>query len=100
MGILNNELEDKLLQLPDEVAQAKADWEMATLLREKTEAKLYLMFRVQYPEATATELKARINNSEDRSMAVENEVQREQIYNAKYETLMALKRQASLRTAY
>ncbi len=100
MGILNTDIEDALIQLPDQVADCLLQWRKATLDREKTEANLYLVHKAEHPEATSTEIKARINSSDARYNAFMLEAQRESEYNAKYETLMAFKKRADLRTAY
>lgn len=92
---------DQILETyPDIVAQAKAQWQTATLRREEMEAKLYREFKQIGPEFTATEIKALINSDARRSQAVEVEISFEQVYNAKYETLMCAKKDAQLRTAY
>lgn len=99
-GQQNIQLEEALEKLPEIVSQCLLNWRKATLDRERIEATLYLVFRGDNPERTATELKALINKSDERYEAVLAEISFESIYNAKNETLLAAKKLASLRTAF
>lgn len=94
------DIESRLDALPDEVADAKAQWQKSTLLRELEEAKLYRVIKAENPDRTATEIKHLINEAKERYDAVMIEISFEQIYNSKYEILMALKTKAKLRTAF
>jgi hypothetical protein len=94
------DLEKQLTELPDLVAQCLLDWRTSTLERERIEAKLYLGIKAKYPDEKAADIKARLNESDERYRAVLLEITQESIYNAKLETLMAAKKLASLRTAY
>ena len=89
-----------LLNFPDLVADALIKWREATLAREKTEALLYLSFKGQDTDRSATEIKAMINSSESRFKDVLTEIQAEGEYNRLYEKLLGAKKIASLRTAY
>lgn len=99
-GQQNSQIEETLERSPDEVAKALFEWRRATLDRESLEARLYLRFKAQNPDITATELKARVNESDERYQAVLQEITLESTYNAKQETLLAAKKIASLRTAF
>lgn len=96
----NDDLVEQLSNLPEIVSQCLLNWRKATLDRERVEAKLYLQFKAEGAEKTATELKAMINDSDERYQAVLTEISFESVYNAKNEGLLAAKKLASLRTAY
>lgn len=98
--MLKSNIETILDNYPEAVAKAKAQWQKAGLDREKVEAGLFIRYRLENPQSTATEIKALINNSNDRYEAVLQEISFEMAYNALYETLMAAKVDAKLRTAY
>jgi hypothetical protein len=99
-GNNNAGIEKTLEDFPDIVAQALLRWRKSTLDREKVEAMLYLKFKAESGDRTATELRALINNSDERYEAVLQEISFESVYNAKNETLLAAKKLASLRTAF
>lgn len=97
---MNSSLEEALEKLPEEVARALLNFRKATLDRERLEANLYLTFKSQGPDLTATEIKAKVNASQERYEAVLAEIAFESVYTAKEQTLMAKKKEASLRTAF
>ncbi len=97
---MNSALESALEELPQQVADALLEWRKATLSRERLEAITYLNFKSEFPDMTATEIKAKVNSSQERYDAVLKEVTFESIYKAKEETLLAKKKEASLRSAF
>lgn len=96
----NNDIDQALETLPDQVADALTAWRMATLEREKTEALLHLKFKGEDKERTATEIKAMVQSSGARDIAVVKEIKAEGQYTLLMERLMAAKKRASLRTAF
>lgn len=95
-----DQIEDQLDKLPDAVADALSVWRIATLQREKIEAMLHLKFKAGEGKLTAGDLKAAINNNQERYDMMLKEIVAESQYNRLYERLLAVKRRASLRTAY
>lgn len=85
---------------PELVAEAKEQWQKATLDREIVESALYMKFKHLDLDRSATELKHLVNADPLRRDAVLVENSFERQYNAKYETLLCAKKDASLRTAY
>ena len=100
MGILNTDTEEALESLPDLVADALEDWRRATLMREKEEALLYLRFKGEDNERSATEIKALVHSSDSRYLACLDELKAESKYERLYERLMSKKKIADLRTAF
>jgi hypothetical protein len=96
----NVDIEASLQELPDVVAKCLLNWRKATLDRERLEATLYLNFKAEWENLTATELKAKVNASQERYEACLSEVSMESIYQAKNETLLSMKKLAGLRTAF
>lgn len=92
-------LEEELESLPDQVAAFLEVWRLKTLEREKTEALLYVQFKGEDKERSATEIRALINASEGRYRAVLDELKSEAQYQKVYERLMAKKLVARLRVA-
>lgn len=99
-GSQNQHLEEQLETLPEIVGQALLQWRKSTLDRERLEASLYLKFKVEYPNSTATEIRAMVNANDERYSAVLTEASFESQYTIKLETLMAAKKLSSLRTAF
>lgn len=93
-------IEHILEAFPDKVADALIEWRQSSLMREKEEALLYLNFKGQDTERSATEIKAMVNSSEGRYQAVLRELRAEGEYNRLYEKLLGAKKIASLRTAF
>lgn len=85
---------------PDLVADAQMDWEKKTLEREKEEALLYLNYKGQDKERTATEIKALVNSDKKRFDAVLAEIESKGNYTRLYETLLSAKKNASQRVAF
>lgn len=100
MSAGNLDVEEALDKLPDEVATALSKWRIATLARETKEALLYCKYKGEDKERSATEIKALININQDRYNYVMEEIKAEAIYKQLEERLMAMKKRASLRTAY
>ena len=100
MGILNDDLDKSLEDLPDKVADALEAWRRATLEREKTEALLHLRFKADEVKHTQDDLKAFIRASEERFEACLTELKAEAAYERLYERLLSFKKRADLRTAY
>lgn len=93
-------IEETLLDLPDQVAAALMSWRIATLDREKVEALLFASIKGQDPAKSATEIKSTIQANGERYTAVLNEIKAEANYTRLYEQLLSAKKRASLRTAY
>lgn len=100
MSLGNSDIEQSLDTLPDQVASALERWRISTLDREKCEALLYAQFKGEGKDRTATEIRSLIHADERRYNAVLDEIKMEASYNRLYETLMACKKKADLRTAY
>lgn len=98
--MIQSDLEEGLSRLPAEVAQALLQWRKAQLDRERLEARISLRLRAEHPDATATEIKSLLHSTQERYDAVLQEATFESIYTAKYESLMALKKQCDFRTAF
>jgi hypothetical protein len=96
----NVDLEHQLEVLPDLIADELIKWRTATLEREKMEALLYLRFKGEDKDRSATEIKALIHSNNDRYNFVLEEVKAEANYDRLYERLMGVKKLADLRTAY
>ena len=99
-GEQNSQLEEALERGPDEVADALELWRTATLNREKTEAILYLRFKGEDKERSATEIKALVHSDSLRYSDVLREIKAESGYERLYERLLANKKRADLRTAF
>lgn len=93
-------IEETLLELPDQVASALEKWEIATLNREKTDALLFSMIRGKDENKSATEIKMEIQAHPDHYEFVLSEIKAHANYTRLYEQLLAGKRRASLRTAF
>jgi hypothetical protein len=100
MGIGNSDIEKSLEELPDQIASALEWWRKATLDREKCEALLYLREKGLDKERSATEIKALVHSDDLRYSRVLDEIKAEAEYNRLYESLMAAKKRADLRTAF
>lgn len=98
--MIKSELEIKLDELPEKVAEALEDWRLKTLERERVEALLYIQYAGEDLKRTATMIKAKIHSDEKRSKAVVEEIQAERKYTFLYERLLALKKEVSMRTAF
>lgn len=94
----DGDLQKALDELPERVAKALRVWRIATLDREKEEAKLYIAAKGADKEKTATEIKAIINDSKSRYDASLAEIMAETNYQELYEILMATKLKVRLRT--
>lgn len=99
-GQRNADIQKSLEELPSEVSAFLLEWRKATLDREKTEALLYLKFRGENPDRTATEIKALVNSNDERYQVSLKEAQAEAQYTKVLETLLCAKKEASLRTAF
>lgn len=97
---MNSDLENALEILPEQVSRALLNWRKATLDREKLEGLLYIRLKAENADRTATELKALINSDQGRYEAVLAEISFESVFKLKEESLMAKKKEASLRTAF
>ena len=97
---MNLDLDAALDKLPDDVADALETWRIATLDREKCEALLFAAIKGTNDKMTAAEIKARINSDGNRYAAVLEEIKAESAYQRLSERLMAVKKRASLRTAF
>ena len=93
-------IEETLIDLPDQVANALSAWRIATLQREKVEAMLHLRLKASEEKMTAGDLKAAINNNQERYDMMLKEILAETEYNRLYEKLLSAKKRASLRTAF
>lgn len=93
-------IEETLLDLPDRIKKSLMDWEEAILKLEEKEAKLFLQFKEEDPSRLPSEIKARIALDKERHDLRMAESTAKADYKATYETLMAAKRRASLRTAF
>ena len=98
--MIQSDLEQALESLPEEVSKALLNWRKATLDREKLEASIYLQYKAENEKATATDLKHMVNKSNARYEHVLAEISFESVFKLKEETLMARKKEASLRTAF
>ena len=96
----NLDVEKALDELPDQVAEALTNWRIATLNREKFEALLYSRFKGTHFGITSIEIKALINQDNERYDYVLNEIKAEADYKRLEERLMAIKKRAALRTHY
>lgn len=92
-------LEGQLDALPDQVAAFLETWRKMTLERERCEALLYARFKGEDKDRSATEIKEMIKADASRYQAVLNEIKAEAQYIKVYETLMSIKKKASLRVA-
>lgn len=97
---MNVNLESDLEQLPDLIAKALLDWRLMTLEREKCEALLYLKFKGEDQERSATEIRELVRSNEDRYKKVLSELKAEANYVRLYERLLASKKLCDLRTAF
>jgi hypothetical protein len=93
-------IEETLLELPERIQKALMNWEEAILKLEEKEAKLFLEFKEEDPSRLPGEIKARIALNKERHDLRMMESTAKANYKAVYETLMAAKRRASLRTAF
>jgi len=93
-------LEEFLQELPDKVADALSAWRIATLQREKVEAMLHLRLKAEGEKMSVGDLKAAINNNQERYDMMLKEILAESEYNRLYEKLLSAKKRASLRTAF
>ena len=84
---------------PEKVRKALLDWRRASLDREQKEALLYLEFRGEDKERTASDIKALVNRDGERYKAKLNEAVCESEYEKVYESLMCAKKMADLRVA-
>lgn len=82
------------------MADALEKWRTGTLDREKTEALLYIQYKGEDKDRTATEIKALINSNMDRYQAVLSELKCEAMYERLYERLLSQKKLCDLRTAF
>lgn len=98
--MIASQLEEQLEKLPDIVADSLVVWREITLQREKMEALLYLSVKAQSPDDSATQIKAKINSSDERFQAVLKEIKAEGNYKRLEERLLCAKKLASLRTAF
>lgn len=92
--------EENISRLPEEVAQAKFQWRKATADKKKLYAEMFLKFKAEDKEQSATEIKERIHGTQAWYDAEMVEATFEKIFDAKYESLMLLKKEMSQRTAY
>jgi hypothetical protein len=97
---MNSALEQALDKLPQEVSDALLQWRKATLDRERVESRIYSRLKMEDPSRTATEMKHLLNADQERYEAVLQEITFESVYKLKEESLMAKKKEASLRTAF
>lgn len=93
-------IEETLIDLPDQVADALSAWRIATLNREKKEALLYVEIKGQDEKRTAAEIKAIVHGNAERYNLVLLEITSEAQYIRLYERLLSAKKRASLRTAF
>lgn len=96
----NSELERELSELPEIISEALTKWRVASVERERIEAKLHMRFTVDNPDKKAGDIKAYVNSSDERYNAVLDEAKAEAQYQFLYEKLLAAKTLAKLRTAY
>ena len=95
-----DQIEDHLDKLPDAVADALSAWRIATLQREKIEAMLHLRLKAGEEKLSVGDMKAAINNNQERYDMMLKEILAESEYNRLYEKLLSAKKRASLRTAF
>ena len=96
----NIQIEHDLESLPDKVADLLLLWRKASLEREKAEALLYLKFKGEDKELTATEIRAMVHSDDGRYIAMMEEIKAESLYTRYYEKLLSAKKLSSLRTAF
>lgn len=97
----NFDLEKDLEELPEKVSKALELWRTATLDRKKTDALLYMKYRMSdLGKRTSGEIKAMIDKDDTHYAAclLENKLEAE--YNFVYEKLLSAKKLSSLRTAF
>lgn len=99
-GSNNYDIESSLENLPDQIASFLEIWRTKTLDRETTEALLYLKFKGEDKERSATEIKALVHSDKGRYKVVLDELKAEAQYTRLLEKLLSAKKLASLRTAY
>lgn len=95
-----DQIEDQLDTLPDQVADALSAWRIATLQREKIEAMLHLRLKAGEEKLSVGDMKAAINNNQERYDMMLKEILAETEYQRLYEKLLSAKKRASLRTAF
>lgn len=93
-------LEKSLEELPEQVAEAKEQWRMATWERKKREAIIYAREKDAHPDKPSAEIKARIPIDESMQSYVEAESKAERQYTFLYEKLLTDKHLSGLRRAY
>lgn len=98
--MIKTDLEVDLERLPDLVAKALETWRRLTLDRERTEALLYIEFKGQDKERSATEIKALINAAPLRYAACLEELKAEAEHTRVLEKLLCVKKEASFRTNF
>ena len=99
-GPIQSDMEQALSNLPDQVADALLKWRMATLEREKTDAKLYLSFKVGGGKRTGDDLKAMVRDDDEHFRTVLEEAKAESNFVRLNERLLAWKKLASMRAAF
>lgn len=97
----NSDIEKDLTDLPEIVSKALETWRIATLDRKKTDAMLYMKYRMSdMGKRTTSEIKAMIDKDDTHYAACLMESKLEADYNFLYERLLSAKKRASLRTAF
>ncbi len=96
----NDDLETDLERGPEAISRALKAWRLATYERKKQEGLLYAEFRLRDPGMNSTELKHKLNASNELYPYIEAEVLAEAEYKRVEEKHLANKRRAGLRTAY
>lgn len=93
-------VESIMESLPDEIESALVDWKKKVIERKSLSATLYLKFKEQDRDRSATEIKALVESHPDWKRISEEEAIAEGKHSGLYEKLMTLKKITSQRTAY